>query len=164
MECFYLPNCFCIFLYFLCAAVGNRSGSPTFYVYHVLRIFEVDMNKEKGKQCFYVRFIRFNISEAKVSFEDKWRSNLHEYRIALGPLEVAMQVNESRYRVLSCLRFWLKMALAHPSSAPLLSSVRWRLVSSCYCSSYTWLIHHPWPERGATERGLIPLCALCSQP
>lgn len=58
---------------------------------------------------------------------------------------------------------WLKMALPYPSSAPFLSSVRWRLWSSCYCSN-AWLIYHPWPERGATERTLIPFCALCSRP
>lgn len=65
----------------------------------------------------------------------------------------------------SCIigtRSWLKMALPYPSSAPLLSSVRWRLRSSCYCSN-AWLIYHPWPERGATERGLIASSALCSQ-
>lgn len=65
----------------------------------------------------------------------------------------------------SCIidtRSWLKMAPPYPSSAPLLSSVRWRLRSSCYCSN-AWLIYHPWPERGATERGLIASCALSSQ-
>lgn len=51
-------------------------------------------------------------------------------------------------------RLCLKMALPYPASARLLSSLKWRLRSSCHCSN-TWLIYHPWPERGATERGPI---------
>lgn len=136
------------------AAVG--SGLLLFYCKHLSR-YVVNMNTEerKRKQLFSLKVYLDSVPKSNVSFLDPQMERWTEYRLAAVP-GISLLLGVSPHS-------WLKMALPYPHSASLLSSVRWRLTSSCYCSN-TRLIYRPWPERGATESGLIHSCALCSPP
>ena len=140
-KVFFPHNCFFISPKVTLRSCGNRAGSPKLY-------FTVSRFAVENKGHFAIKFIDF-------AFILRPKS-----RTAARPMEGRNAT--PGISPITSPRSWLKMAPPYPSSAPLLS-VRWRLRSSCYCSNAR-RIYHPWPERGATERALIPSCALCSQP